>query len=937
MDAQTTNAEMTHLRGLLDVTRLVAEASDLSEVLDAVAHTIAGSLGFQTVAINLYRPAWDDFSVTTVYGNDAARSSLLGTTNPTEVWQPLLDERFLRRGAYVIRAGQLDWDELDLPRYVPPPGGSVAQGSDAWTPEDSLMVTLKSSSRELLGIISVDEPVHGRCPTDEELDVLVSLARHAAVAIARHRAALVSLLDVSRKLTRATSTKEVLDSICSAIGTTLGFEKVAIKLLDPKDGNIRISAAHGWTTTDPAVSSAYPLKDIAALLDPSFEEEGTYLIPHDEVVARVDPSRIRYESVRNGRGPRAWDRHWLLAPLNSGGQVIGLVRVDDPEDLLQPSLERRQELRMFADQAALSLDNAAQREHLRASQARFRSLVHSSSDLVMVVGASLDLKYASPATSETFDLDPDREVVGIMDLAHADDAGHLKRFLDDHLASASGGRIEWRARRPDGSYVYLETLADRLVDESSLGELLLTSRDVTERKELETRLTHQALHDPLTGLGNTTLFTSALDRALHRSEDASHQVAVLFIDMDNFKAVNDSFGHEAGDQFLAETARRLTTCLRPTDSAARVGGDEFAVMIESCSIGAAEAVAARMQRVLRTPVLLCGRTFDTSASIGIVVGSSSIDSPQDLIGRADAAMYAAKAQGKGRSVVFGTTEHLAVVERQRLKLEARAAIDRGEFRVHYQPIVDLSTGNLAGFEALARWQHPEKGLLPPESFIPLMEDSGSIVPLGEWVLEEACRSLSEWVERHPRLADLHVNVNLSARQLLDDGLVDRIREILATHSVTPSQLVIEFTESVLLEDSPGTVERLHALRALGIQLAIDDFGTGYSSLSYLRNFPVDILKIEKQFVQGASEGVEDAALAKAIVYLGNSLGLKTVAEGIETRRHLESIAQLRCDEGQGFFFGEPADKLAFESLFLSDAALEDESAPGSAPLGAASL
>lgn len=937
MENQTSIAQMTHLRGLLRVTRLVGEASDLTDLLSAIARTIAESLGFNTVAVNLYRPARDDYVVTTIHGSEEARSSLLGQTNPSEIWKPLLDERFLRRGAYVIRAGQLDWDALDLPRYVPTAGREAIVAGDAWTPEDSLMVAMKSSSGDILGILSVDEPITGLGPTDEELDVLVALARHAALAVeqsqrsaaaAQHRTALVRLLEVSGKLSRATSPQDVLGSVCDAIGDALGFQKVAINLLDPKDDKFHVKATYGWELTDPAVSSPYRLEAMAPLLDPLFEEAGTYLIPRDEALARIDPAQQTYASTRNGRGPRAWNRHWMVVPLsNSNGEVIGIVWVDEPEDMLLPSNEQRQALRMFADQAALSLDAAAHRDSLRASKERFRSLVHSSSDLVMVVGSSLDLKYLSPATQEVFAIG---EGAGrLLDFVHEEDLAGMKAFLEKQFSSASsGGKFEWRARRPDGTYVYLETLANHLVDESAVSEVLLTSRDVSERKEFESRLTHQALHDPLTGLGNRTLFATVLERALHRASGATHEVAVLFIDIDDFKSVNDTMGHEAGDNFLAEASQRLAGCLRPTDTAARVGGDEFAVMLEGCSPRIAESIAARMLQVLEPPFTISGKPWQASASIGVALGSGELDTPQDLMGRADAAMYAAKTRGKGRVVTFGTGEHLEVVERQDLKLQARKAVESGEFRLHYQPIVDLSTGDVAGFEALARWEHPERGLLLPETFIPLMEETGSIVPLGEWVLDEACRSAKLWRDRYPSARDLHANVNLSARQLLDKNLVDHVEATLRAHHMAPASLVLEFTESVLLEDNGETIDQLNRLRDLGVLLAIDDFGTGYSSLSYLRNFPIDIIKIDKQFVQGASEEIEDAALARAIVYLGSSLGLTTVAEGIETRRQLETISGLKCDEGQGFYFGKPSDEETFEEMFLRGRSARLLSLPG---------
>jgi diguanylate cyclase (GGDEF)-like protein len=428
-------------------------------------------------------------------------------------------------------------------------------------------------------------------------------------------------------------------------------------------------------------------------------------------------------------------------------------------------------------------------------------------------------------------------------------------------------------------------------------------------------MVHQALHDSLTGLPNRALFLDRLAHALsRRGSGGGGEVSVLFCDLDRFKTINDSLGHEAGDELLVAVARRILACLRGSDTAARLGGDEFVVLLEDVqSTAEAVAVADRITEAFRTPFAIVGREVYVSASIGIVRGSTDAE---ELLRNADVAMYRAKAEGSGRSAVFEPSMRAEVLDRLELEADLRRAQERGELEVHYQPIVALVDGELAGFEALARWRHPERGLVPPPAFIPVAEESDLIHELGRFVLETACRDAARW--------DIgSITVNLSGRQLERADLVQQVADVLVATGLPAGRLVLEITETVLMHDSETTIDRLAALKALGVRLAVDDFGTGYSSLRYLSRFPIDLLKMAKPFVDGV--GTEQgAALARTIVDLGASLGLAIVAEGIEQGVQLAQLRRLGCQYGQGYLFARPlavgqADALR-ESLLADSAA-----------------
>jgi diguanylate cyclase (GGDEF)-like protein/PAS domain S-box-containing protein len=465
-------------------------------------------------------------------------------------------------------------------------------------------------------------------------------------------------------------------------------------------------------------------------------------------------------------------------------------------------------------------------------------------------------------------------------------------------------------RRKDGSYVpVLGTATPLFDDRGNLVGMIGVSTDISERKALEVELQHRASHDPLTGLPNRSSFVERIGQALQRTRRGqnSRELGVLFMDLDGFKTINDSLGHEAGDRLLIAVAERLKNWLRPEDTVARFGGDEFAVLLEDIA-DASEVirVAQRITDSLQEPFTVDDLQVIVSTSIGITLGGAHTnDDPDRMLREADAAMYQAKEQGPSRYAVFDPTMQARARERLDLEAELRQALEKGEFVLYYQPEISLLDWSLVGFEALLRWQHPEKGLLQPSAFVPLAEETDLIVPIGRWVLEEACWQAKRWEVEHPSAPPTTMEVNLSSRQLARRGLVKIIEEALTRAGLKASSLGLDVTETVLIEASEYNAQALDALKKMGIRLHLDDFGTGYSSLSYLKHLPVDRVKVDKSFVKGLGEEATDTALVRMIIDLCHTLGFEVLAEGVETYEHAALLRNMRCDLGQGNFFAEP--------------------------------
>jgi diguanylate cyclase (GGDEF)-like protein/PAS domain S-box-containing protein len=545
---------------------------------------------------------------------------------------------------------------------------------------------------------------------------------------------------------------------------------------------------------------------------------------------------------------------------------------------------------------------------LAASEERFRSLVQHASDVITVVDAACVVRYVSPSCAQVCGHNP-AELIGthLRDLLHPGDLTRASDFLAEAMRRpGSTSPMEWRIRHRDGTYRMIEVLGTNLLHDPNIGGVVLNGRDVTERNALEAQLAHQAFHDSLTGLANRALFRDRLSHALARAKRHLRSVAILFLDLDDFKAVNDSLGHEAGDALLVGVAERLADCVRASDTVARLGGDEFAILIEDGTGEEVDEVANRVLEVLRAPLTVAEHEVFVRGSVGIAAADPDSASAEDLLRDADAAMYQAKRTGGARAERFEPGLHVAALERLALATDLRRALEREEFEVHYQPIVDLQTESIKGVEALVRWHHPERGMLSPLTFIPLAEETGLIGALGMWVLRAACYQVREWQKQQPRgEALLNMSVNLSAWQFHQSDLVDQVAAIIKEVDLDPSSLTLEITEGLLMQHGESVMDRLNALKALGVNLALDDFGTGYSSLSYLQRFPIDVLKIDKSFVDGMTQGAEPAALVRTIVALSESLQLRTVAEGIEQQHQVEHLRSLGCDRGQGYLWAKP--------------------------------
>jgi len=490
---------------------------------------------------------------------------------------------------------------------------------------------------------------------------------------------------------------------------------------------------------------------------------------------------------------------------------------------------------------------------------------------------------------------------------HPDDRDQV--LADEEAILVSAGTkseaAQYRMVTRDGRTIWVSD--DASVIKNGSGASLYWSgilSDITDRKVLEEQLKHQAFHDPLTGLANRALFVDRVEHALARGERDGMRVAVLFVDLDDFKTINDSLGHNGGDEVLVAVAGRLRECFRPGDTFARFGGDEFAILVEDTSLSNATSVAYRIVDALGEPFSIGGREVMIHASVGIEFAEAQGTRTDELLRNADVAMYVAKGKGKARYQLFEPGMHTAALRRLEVKADLRRAVEKDEFVLHYQPIVSLNGGALLGMEALVRWNHPERGLLPPLDFISVAEQSGLITPLGRWVLREACRQATKWPLSNPSIS---LSVNVSTTQFQQPGLVEDVANALWDSGLDPSLLTLEITESVLVHDTDAVIEKLHRLKDFGVKVAIDDFGTGYSSLGYLKRFPIDILKIDKSFIDGVGNGAEEAAIAQAIIKLGESLGLEVVAEGIELPEQIDALQLLRCERGQGFFFSAPVD------------------------------
>ncbi len=742
---------------------------------------------------------------------------------------------------------------------------------------------------------------------------LLVLSRLADVAAALRRALVRAevLRQAGAALAAAATVEQAAGAVRSGVGSLLpGYQPEAVVLAVREEGRLRVvGAAPG----EPPISPDLP----AAVTD-------------------------NWPSLLSGPASRirplgdAGSDSVLLCPLAlqdrpSGDPLIGVLAVFGPgQDLaaLSGTLE------VLARQAALVVERVLlSREVIRRdSEAYFRTLVHDTSDVILIVDDDGRVRYATPSARGIFGEVP-VEGEHLWDLVQPDERGEITRALAEMRGGESQVVAEdWRITSPEGSYVEVEVRCSDLRHEPTVGGLVLTLRDVTQQRQLERELKFRAFHDSLTGLPNRMLFQERVVRAMARARRTDAVVGVLFIDLDDFKVTNDTMGHSVGDELLVAAGMRLSALTTGRGTAARLGGDEFALLVEDAPDGATvENLAEAIVLAFREPFMLAIGSAIVTATVGVAT-SEDATSAGDLVREADLALYAGKAAGKRQWRRYQPVLSAGMMRRRDLQAALDSAVADSAFTLAYQPIVELSTGAVAGFEALLRWPHAEWGMVLPDQFIALAEETGHIVPLGAWVLQQATADLARWQRGARDHLPVYVSVNVAARQLRDTGFVGEVRRRLTESGVSPSSLVLELTESGLLRPDQRFRADLDELKEMGVQLAIDDFGTGYSSLSYLRELPIDVLKIDKSFVDGIAVSTKRLALAEVIVRIAKTLGLTVIAEGIESEVQRDMLVSMGCDYGQGYLLAAPMPAAEAEALLRVGRGLVPQ-LPGSSRLG----
>ncbi len=781
-----------------------------------------------------------------------------------------------------------------------------------------------NSGQEVVGVIGLAHLEEGREFDDEQISALGRFAELASLALDNARLYTSTLRELAerKRAEERTAAFSVLGQRLSAAATAVSAARIIAGIADD---------LLGWDAFALLLYSAeddllHPILNFD-LLDGQRTEFalGDLTVPPGPVSRRAmleGPQLLlpeRPSAVLEGLQPfgdtSRPSASLMFVPVYGAGSVTGVLSIQSYTARAYNEVDLGT-LQALADHCGGALERIRAEEALRESEERFRAIFERTGVGIALAGLDTRVVQANPALQEMLGYSQE-ELQGqsIADFTHPEDIEpNLELYAQLLAGELDRYEMEKRYIRKDGELFWGHLTVSMIPDAEGRPQYVIgLVEDITQRKAFQKQLAHQALHDPLTGLANRVLFMDRLEHALTHSARYHYSTAVLFVDLDRFKYVNDSFGHEAGDRVLVGLAERLRACLRPEDTPARLSGDEFAVLLECVTdVSEAARVAERIAARLGEPFTVEGREVVVSSSIGITLGTHD-DEPASLLRQADVAMYRAKNSGKAHYQIYDGRMGSEALERLELEYDLRWAVERGELEMYYQPQVELATGSIVGMEALLRWKHPQRGVVPPAEFIAMAEETGLLLKIGRWSLEEACRQAKAWQEWYGSDRPFVISVNLSAKQFQEPGLVEMLARVLQKTGLDPHRLGLEITESVLMEDSESTGATLRGLKDLGVRLLIDDFGTGYSSLSYLKRLPVDGLKIDRSFVAGLGEE-KDTAIVQAVITLAGAFRMQVIAEGVESAEHTCMLQELGCRLGQGYYYAEPLPSDAAEGL-----------------------
>jgi diguanylate cyclase (GGDEF)-like protein/PAS domain S-box-containing protein len=743
-----------------------------------------------------------------------------------------------------------------------------------------------------------------------------------------------ALREASTAITSSLDLKDVLYKICEQLCLVADATSAYIVNLDIELKKAEVVAEY---ISDQACEAEQE-SDLGAVYDVIDTRYLSAMEAGEPWVDRIDdpdlPGKDRRHLVEYGA------KSVVYVPMKVGSRIRGVAEVWESRRNRDFTMNEIALCRSLTQNAAITLENArlyeqtkqeiAERSQveaeLRQSEERYSLASKGANDGLWDWDLDNDQIFYSPRWKEILGYSEDEIKTSLQEWfarIHPGDLVEVQLALSAHLEGVSDHfEHEYRIRHQNGSYLWVLTRGLAVRDTNGTAYRMAGSQtDITLRKRAEEKLSHDALHDSLTGLPNRALFFDRLERIIeHTKRNKDYLFAVLFLDIDRFKNVNDRFGHLVGDNLLIAIGERLRSSTRLSDTVSRLGGDEFVVLVEDIeNMDEAIRISARIQETIRQQFDIDGHEIFTSCSVGIIINNDMYSSAGEFLRDADIAMYRAKSEGRSRHVVFDSEMRTDLMNRIWMEHDLRQAIAEEQFRLHYQPILSLRTGRLVGFEALIRWQHPSEGLISPMLFVPLAEETRLIIPIGRWVIKEACQQLKQWEKKYPGEKPLTMSVNISSVQLNYQDFVDQVEEIITESDIDPANLTFEITERMIVEDNLIATRVISRLRELGVRVHLDDFGTGYSALSYLQRYPIDILKIDRAFIGKLNENGENVEIIKAILNLARDLNMSVIAEGIETEYQFDLLKELNCRFGQGYFFAKPMDPEGIEVMLATNA------------------